>query len=408
MSNAVTIEELHSEIHKTFNALKEQIERGDKEAEKRGGEMLGETRGQIEKINAALSEFRKAYEDEVKDLKRIAATRGAANDDAETPEMLFRKKAFVKLLRYGAGEHGRSMMDEAEVRALSSASDADGGFLIPPSFESGLITQAYNLAAIRPLAQVSPTSRDTVMLGALSKPSVAWGRQNIAVTEQTLSAGRQSLTVFDLRALTLISNNTLDDSAADIWGELSMMFSAALAEAEDDAFAVGVGDESPKGVFADTRVQANYKASGVAAALTDSSNNGIDKLIDAMQALKVTYRRNATWAFNSQTEAVIRKIKDTNGQYLWQPPVQAGAPASLLGRPIAIPEGAPDIAAGTFPIVIGDFRSGYKIRDRAGMTVQRLSERYAEYDQTGFLIKRRVAGQVTLPEAFYCIKIATS
>ena len=403
---SLTIEKLHEEIVTTFGAFQEKMTQGEKEAEKRGT-MLAETRGQIEKINGDLTTFRTEYENMVKELRRLSASKEVANDD-ESPEMHFRKNAFVKMLRHGAGEKGRSMMSEQEIRALSSASDADGGFLVPPSFEGGLITKAYNMSAIRPLAQVAPTSRDTVVMGALSKASVAWGRQNIPVTDQTITAGRETITIFDLRALALISNNTLDDSAADIMGELTDMFSAAIAEAEDDAFAIGVGSESPKGVFSDSRVQANYKPSKVAAALSDVSNNGIDALIDALQGLKVTYRRNATWAFNSQTEAVIRKLKDGQGQYLWQPPVQAGAPATLLGRPVAIPEGAPNIAANAFPIVLGDFRSGYKIRDRSGLSIQRLSERYADSDQTGFLVKRRVGGQVVLPEAFMCVKIAVS
>lgn len=408
MKTNLTLDQLHEEIVKTNDEFKMYVDKGDKEIEKRGGEMLAETKDRIEKLNGTLTELRQAYENDIKELKRIASTKEAANEPSFSPEVEARKNAFVKAVRFGTGEKGLSMMSEPEKRALSSASDVDGGFLVPPSFENDLIIKAYNMAAIRPIAQVGTTGRDTVILGALSKASVAWGRQNIAVTEQQLSAGRETITIFDLRALVLISNNTLDDAVADVWGELSGMFSSAVAEAEDTAFATGVGDNSPKGVFADSRVQANYTPSKVAAALSDGSNNGFDQMIAAMQALKSTYRSNATWVFNSGTEGVIRSLKDSNGRYHWQPPVQAGSPATLLGRPIAVSEAAPAIGAGTFPIIIGDFRSGYKIRDRSGLTVQRLSERYAEYDQTGFMIKRRVGGQPTLAEAFQCIKIATS
>jgi HK97 family phage major capsid protein len=211
-----------------------------------------------------------------------------------------------------------------------------------------------------------------------------------------------------LRALVLIHNNTLDDADANIWAELNGAFSRAIAEAEDTAFAAGSGVNQPQGVIADSRVQANFKLSGVADKLSDANNNGVDPLIGALYSLKKIYRRNATWALNSATEAEVRKLKDGDKNYLWQPPVQAGAPATLLGRPLINPEGMPDIAAGSFPIVIGDFRTGYAIRDRAGVTVQRLIERYAEYDQTGFLVKRRTGGQVVLPEAFACLKIAAS
>jgi len=247
-----------------------------------------------------------------------------------------------------------------------------------------------------------------VVLGALSKLAVAWGRQSIAVSQQSLDAGGERITICDCRALTLISNNTLDDADADIVGEMMDAFGRALAEAEDDAFAVGAGDDSPQGVVGDSRVQALYKYSGVTAALSDSTNNGVDALIDCFYTPKSIYRRNGTWAFNSTTEAVIRKLKDGEGQYLWEPAVAAGAPATLLGKPIVNPEGMADIGANAYPIVFGDFNAGYKIRDRAGLTVQRLVERYAEYDQTGFLIKKRVGGQVTLAEAFCPLRIATS
>jgi len=332
------------------------------------------------------------------------------NDKGEEvdEETEVRESAFIKMLRYGAGETGREMMTPEEVRALGGTSDADGGFLIPPSFESGIIMNAYDLAALRPICQVGSTGRDLVVLGSLSKPTVAWGRQSVAVTQQDLTTGGEKITIFDCRALTLISNNTLDDSDANIVGEMTDAFGRALAEAEDDAFAVGAGDDNPQGVVADTRVQALYVASGIAGALSDATNNGVDALIDVFYTPKSIYRRNGTWAFNSTTESVVRKLKDGEGNYLWSAGNDASAPATLLGKPIVNPEGMADIASNSYSIVFGDFMAGYKIRDRAGVTVQRLVERYAEYDQTGFLIKKRVGGQVTLPEAFCPMKMAAS
>jgi len=127
-----------------------------------------------------------------------------------------------------------------------------------------------------------------------------------------------------------------------------------------------------------------------------------------MYGIKKAYRRNGTFALNSNTEEEIRKLKDGNGQYLWSPSVIAATPATILGRPIVNPEGMADIGANAYPIVFGDFQAGYKIRDRAGLSVRRLDELYAAYDQTGFQIKKRVGGKVTLAEAFCPIKIATS
>jgi len=398
--------ELRDEIGRTFEDVKKYNDKAIEEAEKRHGEASAETLEKVTAANDAVTELRKEMSELEKRMNRpnFEQQEGKEKD----PEAELRAAAFEKYIRHGIGEAGQAIFSPEEKRALGGTSDADGGFLIPPEFESGIIMNAYDLAELRPVCQVGTTGRDTVHLGALSKPTVAWGRKNIAIDPQDLTTGGETISIFDLRALTLISNNTLDDAEANVVGEMIEAFGRAIAESEDDAFAVAAGDDSPKGVVADSRVQANYAPSGVAAALSDASNNGVDALISCFYAPKKTYRRNGKWGMNSTTEAVIRKLKDGEGRYLWQPSVIAGEPATLLGKALLNPEGMPDIGANAFPIVFGDFMAGYKIRDRAGITVQRLVERYAEYDQTGFIVKKRVGGQVTLAEAFACVKIAAS
>ena len=401
-----SIKELHEEIQKAHGEFKTYVDQQLEEVRK-AGHSSSDTVEKVEKINEQLTKLTGQYDELRTKMDRPEGDHAAAGGE-EAKEMELRKSAFVKMLRHGAGENGRSMMSADEIRALSSSSDADGGFIVPVDYESEIIKQAYNDAEVRPICNVASTGRDTVQMPALSKPTVAWGTANLAVSPQELAAGAERITINPLKALVLISNDTLDDSDANVWAELSEMFGGAVSEGEDDAFAVAPGVNSPKGFAGDSRVQANYTPTGVAAALTDASNNGVDALIAMLHSLKKAYRRNSTWAMNSTVEGTIRTLKDSNGQYLWQPPVQAGNPALLLGRPIINPESMPDVAANAFPIVLGDFRKGYKIRDRAGITIQRLSEKYAEYDQTGFLLKRRVGGQVTLPEAFVCLKVATS
>lgn len=395
------------ELRQTHEQFKEKADRANEELKKRGEE-TAETREALAKINPVLDELKKSYEELRAEISRPSLETmrpGQTRKDKESPE---HTSGFEKYLRYGFGEIGRGMMTPEEVRALSGVSDEDGGILVPPTFENDVIVKAYDQAELRPICNVGTTGRDTVVFPALGKATVAWGTTSLAVSDQTLKAGNERMTIYDLRALVRTSNNTLEDAQADIASELNMMFSDAIAEAEDDAFAVGTSENTPQGVVAWADVQSNYTLSGVAAALSDSTHNGVDALIGALYTLMKTYRRNATWAFNSTTEAAIRKLKDDNGQYLWQPPVQASSPATLLGRPMVNPEGMADIGAGAFPIVVGDFRKGYKIRDRSGLVVKRLVERYAEYDQTGFLVKRRVGGMPVLAEAFACVKIAAS
>ena len=401
------MKEFNDNLNRTFEEFKTRNDKAIAEAETRNGVATAETTAIVDKINEDMTEMRTS-------MKEIETRMNRPKFDPENPgkaeedeAVALRTAAFDKWVRFGFdGE--KTVWTPEEKRALSSGSDGTGGFLVPVDWESGIIMLAFDGAELRPICQVGKTGRDVVQLGSLSKPTVAWGRQNLEISTQILTAGAERITSHDLRAIALLSNNTLEDAEADVNAELSDAFGRAIAEAEDDAFAAGAGDDNPKGVVGDSRVQALYTASGIAAALSDSTHNGVDVLIDCLYTPKKTYRKKARWAFNSTTEAVIRKLKDGEGKYLWQPPVQAGAPALLLGKPIVNPEGMPDIAANAYPIIFGDFKAGYKIRDRKGLTVQRLVERYAEYDQTGFKVVKRVGGQVTLPEAFAPIRIAAA
>lgn len=396
------IKEVFVEMRMAHEALKTHVDEKLEEV-RTSGEASTFAKEAVEKVDADLTCLTEKYDELVKRSQRPAAGKGATD---LTEEQELEMRAFNKYIRFGFGETGRAAMDQDEVRALSSSSDKDGGFLVPVTFESDIITLAHNEAEIRPLCNVAPTGRDAVQLAALAKPITAWGTRNLAVTPQDIAVGGERIEIWDLKALTLIANNTLDDAEADVWAELRDQFGMVVAEDEDNAFSSAAGDKMPQGIISDARVQANFFNTGVPNALNDGTNNGVDSLITMLHSLKKTYRRNATWAMNSTTEGVVRTFKDSQGQYLWQPPVIPGNPALLLGRPLVNPESMPDVAANSLSIALGDFRKGYKIRDRAGVTIQRLVERYAEYDQTGFMLKKRVGGQVVLPEAFVVLRTA--
>lgn len=402
----VELKELREEMGKTFEAFKKANDAALAEAERRSGTVSAEHQEKVDNVNTAIT----GIQDQMKEFeKRMARPGTGSKGEAEiTPEMELRNGAYEKYIRYGMGDGAIVEMSADERRALAGTADDDGQFLVPESFESNIIMKAFNNAEIRPLCQVGTTSRDAVKMGSLSKPIVAWGTRGLTVDQQTLNTGGILIPVKNVRALALISNDTLDDAAADIMGELEDAFEMAVAEAEDDAFAIGTDPDSPKGILANAAVLANYTPSGVAAAISDASNNGIDALKEMLYGLKKTYRRNATWAMNSATEGLFRQLKNGNGDYLWDPNLETDGIARLLGRPLVNPEGMADVGASAIPVMLGDFKAGYKIRDRSGLVIKRLVERYAEYDQTGFLLKKRVGGGVALPEAFACLKIATS
>jgi HK97 family phage major capsid protein len=201
----------------------------------------------------------------------------------------------------------------------------------------------------------------------------------------------------------------------DIAAWLADEVSIAFSEAEGTAFISGSGVNRPRGLLSyDTVADASYAwgklgyvVSGVAAALTDSTNNGIDALLNLVYAPKQGYRQNARFLMNRKTQSVVRKIKSkTEELYLWQPSVQAGQPATLAGYPIVDDDNMPDIAAGVFPIAFGDFQRGYLIVDRQGVRV--LRDPFTNKPYVHFYTTKRVGGGVQNFEALKLLKIGTS
>jgi HK97 family phage major capsid protein len=282
----------------------------------------------------------------------------------------------------------------------------DGGIFVPPDFSTDVMRKAHNIPGMRSAARVRSTSRDQFTQPIMGAGAVTWVSENASVADQVIANSSLTIRVNKMRALVLISNDLLEDSAVNLLSILSEEFAEVIAEEEDNQFATGNAAGRPAGLFSNTDVQANLVKTGVAAALSDASNNGMDALISLQFTPKAKYRRNGKFGMNSNTEAAVRKLKDSYGQYLWQPSAQAGMPATLLGDPIVVIEGAPSVAANKFPIIYGDFNY-YLIVDRVGMSVKILNEKYDDTDQIGFSVRKRVGGGVILPEAFAALKVST-
>jgi HK97 family phage major capsid protein len=161
---------------------------------------------------------------------------------------------------------------------------------------------------------------------------------------------------------------------------------------EEEAFFIGNGVGKPTGIFAETGGAELGVTTASATALT------ADELIDLYYSLKSPYRRNAVFVMNDATVKAIRKLKDNNGQYLWQPSLSAGTPDTILNRPVYTSAYVPNIAASAKSIAVGDF-SYYWVADRQGRSFKRLGELFAATGQVGFLATQRVDGRLVLPEA---------
>ena len=200
-----------------------------------------------------------------------------------------------------------------------------------------------------------------------------------------------------------VSEELLNDSAFDLESYISREFARRIGAREEDSFFNGDGTGKPLGILATN--------GGAEIGVTAASATAItaDEVIDLFYSLKSPYRKKAVWVLNDATIKAIRKLKDNNNQYLWQPSLVAGTPDTILGRPVVTSAYMPTAAAGAKTIAFGDF-SYYWIADRQGRSFKRLNELYAANGQVGFLGSQRVDGKLVLPEAIKVLqqKVGTS
>ena len=280
---------------------------------------------------------------------------------------------------------------------LSEGTDADGGYLVPEDFERDIVAALEEENVIRSLAKVITTQHERKIPIATGHSVAQWTAENAAYTESNPTFGQKQIDAFKLTDLARVSVELLQDSAFDIEDYLMKEFARAFGIAEEEAFCVGAGANQPTGIFT---------ANGGTVGVTAAANNAVtaDELISLVYALKSPYRRNARFLMNDATISAIRKLKDQNGAYLWQPSVQAGQPDRLLGYEIYTSPYVPIMAAGALTVAFGDFKN-YWIGDRAGRTVQRLNELYATNGQIGYVATERVDGKVILPEGIQLLKM---
>lgn len=280
---------------------------------------------------------------------------------------------------------------------LSEGTDADGGYLVPEDFERDIVTALEEENVIRSLAKVITTQHERKIPVATGHSTAQWTAENAAYTESNPTFGQKQIDAFKLTDLARVSVELLQDSAFDIEDYLMKEFARAFGIAEEEAFCVGTGTNQPTGIFT---------ANGGAVGVTAAANSAItaDELISLVYALKSPYRRNAKFLMNDATISAIRKLKDQNGAYLWQPSLQAGQPDRLLGYDLYTSPYVPTMAADALTVAFGDFKN-YWIGDRAGRTVQRLNELYATNGQIGYVATERVDGKVILPEGIQLLKM---
>ncbi len=278
---------------------------------------------------------------------------------------------------------------------LQEGIDEAGGYLVPDEYDRRLIDVLDEENVLRGLATTIRTSGERKINIAATKPAALWVEEGGALTFGDATFDQKLLDAHKLHVAIKITEELLADNAFQLEDYILTQFGKAIANAEEDAFLNGDGEGKPTGLFADAQVGVTIGTVEIDA----------DDVIDLIYKLKRPYRKKASFITNDSTLAVLRKLKDENGNYLWQPSLQNGEPDRILGYAIRTSQFAPKLAAGKAALAFGDF-SYYNIGDRGQRTLQVLKELFAGNGMVGYVMKERVDGLLVLPEAVQVLKVA--
>jgi HK97 family phage major capsid protein len=397
------ISEAFGEFMSAFEAFREANDDRIAQIETRFGEDAV-TAEKVERIGRAVDEQKRAMDQLV--LKKARPALGRQKEGGFGGAFVGgeHKEAFEAYVRRG-DERALQAIDH---KAMSYGSGPDGGYLVPEETETEIGKRLASLSPIRAIASVRQVSTAVLKKPfSLTGPASGWVAET-AARPQTNSATLTELSfpAMELYAMPAATASLLEDSAVDLDQWIASEVEAAFAEQEGAAFVSGNGANKPQGFLNYDMVadgswvwgKLGYVATGVDGALPAS--NPSDKLIDLIYTLRAGYRQNASFVMNRKIQASVRKLKDADGNYLWQPPAAPGSRAMLMGFPVVEAEEMPDAAADSASIAFGDFGRGYLVVDRTGVRV--LRDPYSAKPYVLFYTTKRVGGGV---QDFNAIKL---
>ena len=279
------------------------------------------------------------------------------------------------------------------MNALQVGTETEGGYLVPDEYEHTLVQALEEQNIFRQLAHVIHTSSgDRKIPVVASKGTAQWIDEEAQYPESDDSFGQVSIGAYKLATMIKISEELLNDSVFDMPSYIATEFARRIGAAEEEAFFTGNGAGRPLGILAET----GGAQVGVTGAKADAVT--FDEVMDLFYSLRSPYRRNAVFIMNDAMVKALRKLKNGNGDYIWQPSVTAATPDTILNRPVYTSGFMPTLATGNKTILFGDL-GYYWVADREGRSFKRLNELYAPTGQVGFLASQRVDGKLILPEA---------
>jgi HK97 family phage major capsid protein len=382
----------HDDVLQAFEAFKDANDERLLQIEKRmSADVI--TSEKVDRINKAVDEL----------MLKARRPGLSAEKMAEPSE---HKRAFDSYVRKGEA-HGLSAL---EAKAMSVGSGTDGGYLVPSQTEAEIARLLSKASPMRSIADVRQSSTTLYKKPFATAGAATGWIGEVAARPQTASPTLAELQfpAMELYAMPAATQALLDDSIVNLDEWLAREVETVFAEQETDAFINGDGVTKPKGFLNYTKVaqaswvwgSTGYIATGVAGGF--AASNPTDKLVDVIYALKAGYRQNGRWMLNRTTQAQIRKFKDAQGNYLWQPAATPDGNASLLSFPVVESEYMPDIATDSHAIAFGDFKRGYLIVDRVGVRV--LRDPYSTKPYILFYTTKRVGGGIQDFDAIKTLK----
>lgn len=327
------------------------------------------------------------------DLEKRAARPGTSSIERKE-EISLERRAFTNFIRVG-----REALSAEEIRALVVSDDTSGGYLAAPEFVAEVIKALPVYSPMRQAARVGATSGPSVLLPVrTSRVTATWaGEEEDRQTSQN-AYGQIEIPVHELTTFVDVSTRLLEDSAVNIEQEVAIDLAEEFGIKEGAAFVSGDGIKKPVGFMGATGI------GEIVAAGTNTVTG--DELLNLIYALPAPYRPGASWMMNAVTLNTLRRLKDGQGNYLWQPSYQAGQPEMLCGYPVIEAPDMPNLGTGNYPIAFGNFSLAYRIYDRVGMSILRDPYSVATKGLVRFHARRRVGGGTVNVDAIRRLKNA--
>lgn len=442
MTKEITLDEVKKAVedgNKAFDEFKQKNDEALAEVKKGFDDVV--RREELDRINEAIDTAQKANDQFAARLKRIAlygkhAEEGASMEEREAKafnwwagvqgrkgrkvrrddfteeaqeQVAAYSKAFDAYMRHNGDERS---MNPDDLKALSVGSDPDGGYVVDADTGGRIVARIFETSPMRQFASIQTIGTDALEgLHDSDEAAFGWVGETGARTETTTpKLEKWRIPVHEMYAKPSATQKLLDDASINMEAWLAGKVTDRFTRAENAAFVNGNGVDRPRGFLTypdrasadvfelgaiqrfDTGVDGDFAA----------APDGGDVLIDALYGLKAQYRANAVWFMNRGTTGAVRKLKDSDGAYLWVPGIAAGQPATLLGYPAASFEDMPALATDSLSIAVGDMREAYQIVDRIGVRV--LRDPYSNKPYVEFYSTKRTGGDVVNFEAIKLIE----